>query len=63
MFNNIKLFFLSVFAEYKKVTWPNRDEVVNVTMLVGVLVVFFSIYIGLVDFLLTIILGFLLRLK
>ena len=57
--NQIKLFLESVFAEYKKVTWPNRQETISVTILVVILVIFFSIYVGTIDFLLTLIMGIL----
>lgn len=59
--NQLKSFFTSVFAEYKKVTWPSRKQVISATIMVGILVVFFSIYIGFIDFILTIVMANLLR--
>ena len=59
MLNQIKLFLESVFAEYKKVTWPTRQETISVTILVVILVIFFSIYVGAIDFMLTFIMGIL----
>ena len=61
MLNQIKLFLESVFAEYKKVTWPNRQETISVTILVVILVIFISIYVGIIDFMLTFLMGILLR--
>ena len=44
-----KQFYLDVRSEMKKVSWPNRQEVVNTTIVVVVAVFFFGIYLGLVD--------------
>ena len=37
----------------KKVTWPPRQEVVGTTVVVIVAVFFFGLYLGLVDYVLT----------
>jgi preprotein translocase subunit SecE len=57
--NQIKLFLESVIAEYKKVTWPTRQETISVTILVVILVMFFAVYVGMIDFFLTFIMGIL----
>ena len=43
-------FLREVKAELKKVTWPNRKEVINTTTVVIVTVFFFGTYLSLVDF-------------
>ncbi len=45
----------------KKVSWPARQEVVGTTIVVVIAVFFFGFYLGLVDYLLGIGLGRLLR--
>jgi len=44
-----KQFYLSVRSEMKKVSWPSRQEVISTTLVVIVAVVFFGVYLGLVD--------------
>lgn len=44
-------------AELKKSTWLSRQEVVQSTILVGIVVVLVSAYVGIIDFGLTRILG------
>jgi preprotein translocase subunit SecE len=44
-----KQFYLDVRSEMKKVSWPNRQEVVSTTFVVVVAVFFFGVYLGLVD--------------
>jgi len=46
-------FYTDVRSEMKKVTWPPRQEVVGTTVVVVVAVFFFGLYLGLVDYLLT----------
>jgi preprotein translocase subunit SecE len=43
-FAELKTFFAEVRAELKKVTWPNRDEVKNTTLVVIATTVFFGFY-------------------
>ena len=59
--NTISNFFKEVYGEYKKVTWPSRKQTISATIMVVIMVVFFAIYIGAVDYCLTIIMGLLLR--
>jgi len=49
-----KQFFLDVRNEMKKVTWPTKQEVMGTTMIVVAAVFFFGLYLGLVDYVLTI---------
>ncbi len=48
----IILFFQESFAELKKVTWPNRDEVMASTKVVLVSTLIIAALLGLVDFIL-----------
>jgi preprotein translocase subunit SecE len=48
-----KQFYTDVRSEMKKVSWPPRQEVVGTTIVVVVAVFFFGLYLGLVDYLLT----------
>ena len=48
-----KQFYTDVRGEMKKVSWPPRQEVVGTTVVVVVAVFFFGLYLGLVDYLLT----------
>ncbi len=49
MFNRIKIFFKEVKVETKKVVFPNRDEVIGSTKAVIITVFIISIFLGLVD--------------
>ena len=46
-------FFHEVSLELSRVVWPKWSELVGSTIIVMILVTFFSIYLGAVDFLLT----------
>ena len=48
-----KQFYLDVRSEMKKVSWPGRQEVVGTTLVVVAAVFFFGLYLGLVDYLLS----------
>ncbi|HON77171.1 MAG TPA: preprotein translocase subunit SecE [Spirochaetota bacterium] len=45
--------------ELKKVAWPEKDEVSNFTIVVIVTLIFVSVFLGLVDFVLNKIIGLL----
>jgi preprotein translocase subunit SecE len=49
MIKNVTQFVKDVQLELSKVTWPKFDEWVGSTMVVLLLMSFFSIYLGLVD--------------
>ena len=50
---NIIRFFAETKSELLKVVWPSYSEFIGSTAIVLVLVGFFSVYLGLADFLLT----------
>ena len=49
MFEKLIRFLREVRNELKRVTWPSRDEIRESTTVVIVLVLLFSVFIGLVD--------------
>lgn len=51
--DNSKKFFKEVKSEMSKVTWPSWAELKGSTMLVIILSVFFAVYVGLIDLLLS----------
>jgi preprotein translocase subunit SecE len=53
VFNKIKLFFKEVKNELKKVIFPSRDEVIDSTKVVVVLVLIIAIFLGGIDLLLS----------
>ena len=59
MANRVTKFLSEVKSELKKVTWPSRDEVKGSTMVVIVLTFLLAFYVGVVDFLLSKIITFL----
>jgi preprotein translocase subunit SecE len=48
-----KQFYIDVRSEMKKVSWPGRQEVIGTTIVVVIAVFFFGLYLGLVDYLLS----------
>lgn len=53
IFNDGLDFLVGVQKEFSKVVWPTRSELIGTTIVVLVLMVFFAIYVGAVDFLLS----------
>jgi len=49
----VKQFFREVTAEGKKVSWPSKQEFVGATVVVIFAILVLSIFIGLVDFVLS----------
>jgi len=49
MFNKVKKFFNDVYQEMSKVGWPSRAELIGSTMVVVVMSLIVSIFIGAVD--------------
>jgi preprotein translocase subunit SecE len=45
----IRQYFIESWSELKKVTWPTREHVRNLTVLVFVISAGFGVYIGAVD--------------
>jgi preprotein translocase subunit SecE len=54
----IRRFFQESYSELKKVTWPTREHVRNLTVLVFVISAVIGVYIGVFDFLWTEVLKF-----
>jgi preprotein translocase subunit SecE len=54
-------FVREVIAEFRKVTWPSRQELINSTAVVVVLTVVISVFLGLVDVSLTRLVEWILR--
>jgi preprotein translocase subunit SecE len=48
-YEKVRTFFKEVKIEVKKVTWPNRDEVTNYTIVVIFIVILISVFIGVID--------------
>lgn len=49
MFEKAKRFLLEVHAEFKKVNWPSRGETIALTVLVLILLLVLTVYVGLWD--------------
>jgi len=61
MINRALQFLREAHIELKRVSWPGKREVLGATLVVVTLVLFVGFYIGAVDFILSRLLGFLLR--
>lgn len=55
-----KQFFREVKIEFKKVVWPSRKELISTTIVAVVLVILVAAFLGLVDLILSKLVGFLL---
>ena len=49
----LREFVKEVLAEFRKVTWPSRDELINSTSIVIVVTVVLAFFLGVVDISLT----------
>ncbi|NLO83655.1 MAG: preprotein translocase subunit SecE [Clostridiales bacterium] len=49
---SIVKYFREVVSELKKVTWPNRKELINSTVAAIVFIIIFAIVVGLIDLIL-----------
>ena len=61
MFGKIKNFFWEVKIELKKVVFPSREEVFGSTKVVVVLVVIVAVFLGMIDLLLSKLIGMVVR--
>jgi len=61
MIGKVKNFILEVSVELKKVSWSTRQEVIDATWIVMISSAFLGIYIGSTDFVLSKVLGLLIR--
>jgi preprotein translocase subunit SecE len=49
MINRVKNYLRGVRAEFGKISWPSRAEVISLTILVLVMVLILTIYVGILD--------------
>jgi len=61
VFGKIKQFFIEVKIELKKVVFPSREEVIGSTKVVVVLVIIMAVFLGLIDMLLSKLIGMLVQ--
>jgi preprotein translocase subunit SecE len=61
MFSKIKNFFREVKIELKKVVFPSREEVIGSTKIVVVLVLIVAVFLGMIDMLLSKIIGMVIK--
>jgi len=61
MFSKIKNFFGEVKIELKKVVFPSREEVIGSTKIVVVLVLIVAVFLGMIDMLLSKIIGIVIK--
>ena len=45
----VREFVLEVLAEFRKVTWPSRQELINSTVVVIVVTVVLAVFLGVID--------------
>ncbi len=61
MANKFTGFFNEVQGELKRVSWPSREELIGSTMIVILLTFILATFIGCVDFILSMVIRFLVR--
>ena len=49
MFQRIKAYFQESLAELRRVNWPTRKEVVNLTLVVVIFSIIVMVYLGILD--------------
>ena len=54
-------FLKEVKLEFKKVSWPSKNELIGATVVTFIFVAFLAVYIGVIDFLLSRLMTFLLK--
>ncbi|OQA54863.1 MAG: preprotein translocase subunit SecE [Candidatus Atribacteria bacterium ADurb.Bin276] len=57
LFNRLKNYFKDAWSELKKVTWPSRKELISSTLTVLAVVVVFAVFLGVIDLILTALIG------
>ena len=62
MIEKIKDFFKETKLEMYKVTWPSKQDLISSTIVVVVISIFFAVYLGVVDGLLTVVYRYLVKL-
>lgn len=61
MFEKINNFFREVKVELKKVVFPSREEVIGSTKVVVVLVLIIAVFLGMIDLVLSKLIGMVIR--
>jgi len=61
VFEKIKNFFREVKVEIKKVVFPSREEVIGSTKVVVVLVLIIAVFLGMIDLVLSKLIGMVIR--
>lgn len=61
MINRIRNYLRGVRAEFRKISWPSRAEVISLTILVLAMVIVLTIYVGALDALFSRLLQYLIR--
>jgi preprotein translocase subunit SecE len=61
IWQRLRQFFREVKAEIRKITWPSRQEVKVLTVVVLIFVAFFTAFIGVVDLFLSRLFAFIAR--
>jgi preprotein translocase subunit SecE len=61
VFGRIKNFFREVKIELKKVIFPSREELIGSTKVVVVLVIIIAVFLGLIDLILSKLIGMVVR--
>lgn len=49
IFTKVKRYLKNVRAEFDKISWPSRDEIISLTILVLLMVVVLTFYVGGLD--------------
>jgi preprotein translocase subunit SecE len=57
MFKRLKNYFKEARLEMRRVSWPNRQKTINLTIVVVGISFIFAVYLGLLDFIFISILG------
>ncbi|MDK2896123.1 MAG: preprotein translocase subunit SecE [Candidatus Atribacteria bacterium] len=60
-FRSLKNYFSDAWNELRKVTWPSRKELINSTLTVLVVIMVMGVLLGVVDLVLTSLIGLYLR--
>ena len=50
MFKNINDYFKSISSEIRKVSWMNKQQIINSTIIVGIFALIISIFLFVLDF-------------
>ena len=59
MFKRLKQFFVDIKAEFVKVTWPTKQQTLRNTYIVIIVIIFMSIFLGILNILFSQIIKFL----